>query len=189
MMKAHWNYLKYVIRHKWHVYQASRITGASRFRGLIHDWSKFLPCEWFPYVDNFYADKPVPAHGDERNFGGLSPVECEYIIKSRNRAFDHAWNHHQKANKHHWQYWVLINDSDEPKYQPMQMPEKYVREMVADWVGAGIAITGRMEAGSWYAKNKDNMVLHEISRGQVESIIRVVEEYYRIGRHLGMVSN
>lgn len=45
--------------------------------------------------------------------------------------FDLARNYHQKRNKHHWQYWVLIMDSGEVK--ALDMPEKYIKEMLCDW--------------------------------------------------------
>jgi hypothetical protein len=35
----------------------------------------------------------------------------------------------------------------------LPMPEKFVREMVADWMGAGRAITGRWDVNDWYRPN------------------------------------
>jgi len=48
------------------------------------------------------------------------------------------------------------------------MPPKYVREMIADWVGAGMAISGRKDPNPWYKKNKDKMLLHKDTRQLVE---------------------
>lgn len=45
-MKAHWNYFKYVIRHKWFVFIAGLQTGAPLWRLIIHDWTKFLLQMW-----------------------------------------------------------------------------------------------------------------------------------------------
>lgn len=178
-MKAHWSYLKYVLRHKWFVYLwCRRIGQVSLWRAIIHDWSKFLPCEWFPYVDTFYSKKPEPGYGDARNHGRLSPQECERIIADRKAAFDRAWNHHQKFNKHHWQYWLLTNDSDEPKSRALRIPLPYVNEMVADWCGAGQAINGKMEVWSWYEKNYDKIILHEDTRRTVDACIGFIEEMH-----------
>lgn len=165
-MRKHLKYLSYVLRHKYHVYRSGIYLGVSRWQLLIHDWSKFMPCEWLPYVEKFYGD------GSHKLVVDL--------------AFDRAWNHHQKFNQHHWQYWVLVNDSSEPKFNPLPMPEKYCREMVADWMGAGIAITGRMEVASWYGKNKDKIMLHESTRRDVELLISSIENTYRVGRMLGV---
>lgn len=175
-MKRHLAYLKYVLNHKRHVYHACRITRAPWWRSVIHDWSKFVPCEWTAYAHSFYN-----RDGSKRDWKSRDPWE--------KMAFNRAWNHHQKANKHHWQYWVLTNDSDDPKHSPLYMPDRYVREMVADWVGAGIAITGRMEVGTWYAANKHKIMLHDTTRTFVEQLIAEVENYYRVGRNLGLVFN
>lgn len=150
-MRAHWAYLKYVLRHKWFVLLACRYTGCSLWRGLIHDWSKFTPREWAAYVHAFYN-----ADGSKRAPGASS-------------AFDYAWKAHQRMNPHHWQHWVLINDEDGT--YPLEMPEKFVREMVADWIGAGRAITGRLSPRPWYEKNKDRMSLHARTRSLVEIIL------------------
>lgn len=133
-------YLKYIMIHKWYVFLYCVRLGIP-FRGIVHDNSKFLPSEWNPYNNYFYNENK-----DEQ-------------------AFDLAWLKHQKRNKHHWQYWILMNDSG--TIEPQIMPIKYVKEMVADWCGAGIAITGKLEVDNWYDNNKDKMILHEETRYQV----------------------
>jgi len=159
----HWNYLKYVIRHKWFVFLAGVKIGAPVWRLIIHDWSKFLPSEWFPYAEKFYGkkvDKNEP--NDFKYWLARGPVDAE---------FDQAWNLHQKRNKHHWQYWLLTNDSSDPKHKPMQMPRKYMLEMVADWMGTGRAITGKWECGKWYDQNRGNIMLQEYTRLSVDHIL------------------
>ena len=171
-MKAHFAYLNYVIRHKWFVLVAGRTMKVPLWRLLIHDWSKFLPCEWFPYVRSFYNP-----NGSKRIWKNRDPWD--------KMEFDVAWNHHQKANKHHWQYWILINDSDEPQLRPQIMPEKYWREMIADWMAAGRAITGEWEVWEWYAKNRDKIILHEQIRKlvdlELESLKRTKDLASRLG--------
>lgn len=235
-MRAHWLYLKYVARHKWYVLLAGRKTGAPLWRLLIHDASKFLPCEWFPYVRKFYGSPPSlnPAY--------WSPQAREDDAALWKAAvqieFDRAWLHHQHANPHHWQHWCLMNDAPAPypsfritsqdggmvhhslteytkpwapednviqadftncladdgseenqqrylmvvrcteaanarKPVALQMPEHFVREMVADWAGAGRAITGRWEVADWYAKNKGKMLLHPQTLALVERLLRI----------------
>ena len=56
------------------------------------------------------------------------------------------------------------------------MPDDLVREMVADWMGAGRAITGRWEVAEWYEANKGKMHLHPGTRALVESLVRDVSE-------------
>lgn len=161
---ANWKYFKYVIRHKWFVFLAGIKTGAPIWRLIIHDWSKFLPCEFFPYADYFYGEK-ARLQKEEWDDSRYWPLAQKYYD-----SFDRAWLHHQHVNAHHWQHWMLRND--DLRIKALKMPEKYVREMVADWMGAGRAITGRWEVAEWYAKNRDIIQLHAGTRELVESLIR-----------------
>lgn len=142
----HRQYAKYIARHKWFVFVAGLQTGAPTWRLIIHDWSKLLPCEWFPYARHFY---------------GVSTITRE--------AYDAAWLHHQHLNPHHWQHWCLRDDSG--KVTVLEMPEHFIREMVADWMGAGRAITGKWEAASWYAKNRAKILLAPHTRDIVEELL------------------
>lgn len=148
-MKAHAQYLSYVVRHKWFVFRAGLKTGAPLWRLVIHDWSKFSPAEWTPYVRSFYGKQ------------GRTPE-----VRA---AFDAAWLHHQHSNPHHWQHWLLQEDDGPLKTLPIPAP--LVREMVADWMGAGRAITGRWEVAEWYAKNRERIRLHSDTRALVESLV------------------
>ena len=152
-MKKHLQYARYLARHKWFVFVAGLRTKAPFWRLIIHDWSKFMPCEWFPYTEFFY---------------GAKPTNETWKQWSKDR-FDDAWLHHQHFNPHHWQHWVLKNDNGTTR--ALYMPVKFVREMVADWMGAGRAITGKWEAQAWYEKNKDKMVLHVSTQQLVERLL------------------
>lgn len=160
-MKAHWQYLKYVLRHKWYVFLWCCRYGIP-LAGIVHDLSKFHPREWFPYVDYFYGGEwPEQHYGDAR--GWFGDKYTKGWVRDR---FDAAWNHHQKRNPHHWQYWVLREDSGATK--ALDMPMRYRLEMLADWRGAGMAIKGKDETPEWYRKNRANMVLHPETRTWVE---------------------
>lgn len=152
-MKSHLKYLAYVLRHKWFVLLASWKYGCL-WRGLVHDLSKFYPSEWFPYVEYFYGT---------RTQGGR-----DIVVE---RRFDVAWLHHQRRNPHHHQYWLLKRDDG--SLEALEMPEEYVREMVADWEGAGRAIHGKCECVEWYEKEKDKMLLHFSTRALVEDLLGI----------------
>ena len=160
----HLRYLSYLVRHKWFVLVAGLSLGVSPFRLLIHDWSKFLPSEWFPYAQNFYGDNAHEGLSAIGEFGLAELAPFGYFASER---FSAAWNLHQKRNKHHWQYWLLTQDSGETF--PLPMPKKYAREMLADWMGAGRTITGRWEVAEWYKKQRHRMFLHSETRQYVES--------------------
>lgn len=155
-VRRHWNYFKYLIRHKYYVFIGIRVCGGSPYRALVHDMSKCLPSEWSPYASTFY--KPDGS-------GQYTP----------SKDFNIAWLKHIHRNKHHWQYWILRMDSGETI--PQEIPQKYVREMVGDWMGAGKAITGRWEVGEWYDNNKYKMRLHPKTKDEVDALISVVREY------------
>jgi len=151
-IKRHIAYLKYILRHKYFVFVAGRrIGGVSLWRLLIHDWSKFLPSEWVSYAYTFYNPD-----------GTTRYIESEDFLR--------AWNAHQKRNKHHWQYWYLVSDNG--MREPLRMPHKYAREMIADWMGAGRAIHGHWDITEWYSKNFYSQELHPATRSLVESILK-----------------
>lgn len=166
-MKAHFQYASYVARHKWFVFLAGRKTGAPLWRLLIHDWSKLTPAEWFPYVQKFYG-LPADAYRARRLSNPLTKAPRGHEFREPG-AFDAAWLHHQHRNPHHWQHWLLRED-DGPTIA-LEMPPKLVREMVADWMGAGRAITGKWEVGSWYEANREKIVLAPDTRLLVELLV------------------
>lgn len=156
----YWKYLKYVLKHKWFVFVECCKLGIP-LRGLLHDLSKFLPSEFIPYARYFYGDYPE----------SLTVYEKTHFPNMKNKAcikndFDYAWLKHQKRNRHHWQYWILKYDDGD--LIPMPMPIKYIKEMLADWRGAGKAINGYDDTKSWYLKNKDNIIIHPIVREFIE---------------------
>ena len=143
-------YLKYVLRHKWYVFVECCKTG-DFWRGFMHDMSKFLPSEWNAYAEYFYGKELT-----------VTPLMRDY----RKDKFDKAWLKHLHRNPHHWQYWMLQNDSD--GLELLEMPEDYMREMLADWRGASRAIKGFDDTVNWYIANKDKMQLHLGTRVWIE---------------------
>lgn len=151
---ANWQYFKYVFWHKVYVFKAGLKYKVSIWQLIIHDWTKFLPVEWFPYMENFYLNPPSKF---EHNRATGTP-------------FDYAWLHHQKYWPHHWQYFILTYDNDPQVQKALKMPKKYVREMVADWTGAGLA-QGKPDIWGWYNENKHKMILHQETRELVERLL------------------
>lgn len=145
-------YLSYIIRHKYFVYKACRLLGVGVWQALRHDWTKFKYSEYWPYAKFFYG----------------MVKESPLVQEAMSKDFDIAWNYHQKHNRHHWQYWVLIKDSGE--LVPLPIPDRYLREMVGDWIGTGQTL-GKPDTKAWYAENKDKIMLHPDSRAKVEEIL------------------
>jgi len=147
LIDMYWKYLKSQIRHKWFVFLECCRLGIPLL-GIIHDLSKFSPSEWIPYAQYFY--------------GGGETQRIEF-------NFDVAWLHHQHRNKHHWQRWLLTLDSarSDGKLFPVPMPDKYRKEMLADWNGAGRAY-GNPDTAGWYMQNLEQIQLHPETRAWIE---------------------
>lgn len=135
---AHLRYLWYVLRHKAFVARAGRALGLPWEQLLTHDLSKFSREEWGPYARIF----PF--------FGHFHDAPPAWVA-----AFERAWEHHWRHNPHHPEYWIARASAREPGYDahtdPL-MPEPFVREMVADWYGAGMA-QGKPDIAGWYRAN------------------------------------
>ena len=127
---------------------------SDEFYGQDHDQSKYSDKEYAAYDNYFY--------------GG----NTSYGVKT---AFDYAWLHHQNHNKHHWQYWVLIKDDPDefgqPRMYPLEMPFKYVIEMIADWWSFSWRNNNLEEIFTWYEVHGPSMLLHPKTRDLVNFIL------------------
>jgi len=151
-MKRYYQYLKYIIRHKWFVFLEGRKLGVPIYLLILHDISKLRPSEFGAYARTFYAPDGEASH------------------EAEDPKFNFAWLHHQKRNRHHWQYWVLLSDSGQRYSLPM--PDRYRREMLADWKGMD-RIKGTSDVQTWYLKNIDNIRMHEETRTWIEDQLGV----------------
>lgn len=150
-MTAHLKYLWFIIRHKYYVFVAGEYVGMPEWRLLLHDLSKFRPSEWFPYCRYFYGSGETTQKTQE--------------------ALDRAWLRHIHRNDHHWQYWILREDNGGTKL--LDMSDKAIQEMVADWAGAGKAITGEWDLAEWYRKSKHLMLMSPSTRIKVEAAVKL----------------
>jgi Family of unknown function (DUF5662) len=175
-LRAHWRYAGYVWRHKVFVFRAARRLGVP-WLGLLHDWSKLLPDEWFPYVESFYGGPFL-----DGSWGGKNQRP-----KAVADAFDRAYLAHVHRNKHHPYAWVayvnplpqrtaaLAPGVERPMatYTTLPMPERYVREMLADWEGARLAGSDGAKGSTreWYAERGASLPLHAETRVLVERLL------------------
>ncbi len=148
-MGKYWKHFKYTMIHKYWVARYCFEIGLY-WQGITHDWNKFLPSQFFAYAGNFFDDH-----------------------KKYKSAFAYAWLEHQNRNKHHWHYWLSVNFEGEIK--PLEMPNEYIGEMVADWRAAGKAKGtsdgSYAETARYYEENEDRMILHPMTKKTVEFIL------------------
>lgn len=152
---AAFKYFLLTVRHKWAVLKAGLGLGVPFFQLLAHDRSKLRVRSLISYGRQFFGDKSDPS------------------------GFIGIWLEHQNENKHHWEYWIPRTGHNrcEPPYpdnEPIEMPEKYVREMVADWLGASEVYEGKrvdVNNWTWFLTNYSKMRLHSKTVNCLRSIL------------------
>jgi len=160
-MNKYWEHLKYTLRHKWYVFIECYKVGLY-WQGIIHDWTKFLPSEFGGYAEFFFGPKY-----------GLPDSTTTKYTDTKCSAFEYAWLHHQKSNKHHWDWWVMVREDGTLK--PLAMPYKYRMEMICDWIGASKA-KGKTDLIGWYNATKHRRFLHPDTQAWVEKHIGIERE-------------
>jgi len=165
--RRHWAYGRSFLRHKWFVFLECCRLGIP-LQGIVHDWTKFLPSEWGPYARFFYEPDGTPRQRRDET-GYYKPTD------TGDAAFDFAWFLHLKRNRHHWQWWILPEDGGGLKV--LEMPDRYRKEMLADWRGAGKAY-GTPDTAAWYLANSEKMLLHPDTRGWIERELELTEELF-----------
>lgn len=125
-------------------------------QGLLHDLSKYSFAEFFKSA-KYYAGNYSPIT-NERNELGYSSV----------------WLHHKGRNKHHSEYWIDIN-KDTKKYEPIEMPLRYIGEMFCDRLAASKIYNKKnfkkeMPLEYLY-KNKDTVPMHPNTYKEIEGLL------------------
>lgn len=115
-----------------------------------HDASKWNKDEYNAYDEYFYGGN-----------------KSDSVI----REFNYAWLTHIHKNPHHWQHWVLINDDPDEGEIVMDMPMRYIIEMICDWWAFSWKKEKLDEIFSWYNEHKKYMKLSEKTRETVEDIL------------------
>lgn len=152
-MKRYWANFKAIWRHKYFVFLAGLELNVPIFQLVIHDWDKFTPRMFKAYAKCFYTESGEKQYQESE----------EFAI---------TWNRHQKINKHHWQAHLLTWDRGATEALPME--ENDIREMVADWKGAGRAY-GTPDTVAWYQKRvgSPSLVLHPKTQKRVEELLGI----------------
>lgn len=132
-----------------------------------HDQSKWSYDEYQAYDAYFYGPRGV-----NRKDGGSGTKETadDDILE----AFNYAWLHHIHNNPHHWQYWVLVNDDKELGNVVLEMPDRYILEMIADWWSFSWRKGDLYEIFSWWNDHCDYILLGEKNREKVLKLLRMI---------------
>lgn len=146
-MKRYLSYLKKVLKHKWYVFIGCARLGIP-LAGITHDLSKFRLDEFVPYARSF-----INKDGTDKAAKDRTRKEIE--------DFRAAWKKHLDRNPHHPEHWCREN-------RAYIMPDRYRKEMLADWYGAGIGYGGP-PVKEWYEDHKSRLRLHVVTRQKLEA--------------------
>ena len=145
-----WKHFKTITRHKYLVMKGCFAVGLYR-QGLTHDLSKYEPSEFLIGARYFQGDR--------------SPNNAE----REEKGYSSAWLHHKGRNRHHYEYWIDYSTGDVPGgIAPVEMPVKYVAEMLMDRIAASKVYRGdkyRDEDPLLYFQSaKEIPIMHENTR-------------------------
>ncbi len=156
--KAHF---RTITRHKMEVMRNCFAVGLYK-QGLLHDLSKYAPVEFAAGV-RYYQGTRSP-NAAERDALGYSA----------------AWLHHKGRNRHHYEYWVDIRNSQDGTLEGKPMSTRYVVEMFCDRVAAckvyeGAAYTDA-SALRYYRRTRHRMTIHPDSAAMLEGMLEYLAE-------------
>ena len=111
-----WKHFKTITHHRHLVLCGCFRVGLYR-QGLLHDLSKYSPTE-FRIGARYYQGNRSPNWAERKAIG-----------------YSTAWLHHKGRNRHHFEYWVDCIPGT-TTYVALEMPRKYLVEMVMDRIAA-----------------------------------------------------
>lgn len=149
---------KRILRHKYFVFKYCCKLGIP-WQGITHDLSKFSPTEFIESI-KYYQE-------------GISPID----VAKKEKGYANAWFHHKGQNPHHCEYWT---DHYGTKPSAVQMPDKYVRELIADYIGAAKAYFGEENFTykneiEWWNKKKETLLLHPKTEELIDYIFYILD--------------
>jgi len=136
-----------LVRHKFWVSQECRKMGIF-LQSIPHDLGKWRPDRLLDYYVSYYCRR----------------YKRDLLKHPRYLRWRMVKLRHQQLERHHSENWVYFVKGRPTAFE---MPERYVKEMVCDWV----AINRTWDiTRDWYENNKD-MVLHRETRRLVERLL------------------
>jgi len=100
--------------------------------------------------------------------GDKSPIGVE----KAEMGYSRAWLNHKAKNKHHWEYWTDFFDGE---IQGVPIPDKYIKEMACDMIGASKTYSlGKYKKGDawkYFDKRRSNFVMESKSKSMLEKYL------------------
>jgi hypothetical protein len=159
ILKQYWKHFKTICKHKYYVGQECFKLGLY-WQGIVHDLSKFGPTEFISSARYFQGDK--------------TPIEAEKI----ENGYSLAWLNHKAKNRHHWEYYIDFTEGRAIIMCPI--PDKYVKEMFCDFVGASKAYNqGTFNVGmplEYFEKNCHKIIMNNKSMAKLRYMLTKYSE-------------
>lgn len=132
------------------------------WQGIVHDLSKFSFTEFWESI-HYYS-------------GQESPIN----VCKRKNGYSKAWFHHRGRNPHHYEMWI---DNFDNGGITLEMPKKYVFEMICDYIGAARAYMGDdfhwWRELEWWNHKKEKAKMHEKTKELVSYVFEKVTYFNR----------
>ena len=155
-----WKHFKTITYHRWLVMLGCFKVGLY-WQGLTHDLSKYSFVEFWNGAKNYQ--------------GNRSPNTAEREIK----GYSEAWMHHKGRNRHHYEYWTDIS-RETRTYESLQMPRKYLIEMVMDRRAACMTYQGKNYTCAspliYLQSSKERLLMNEQTQRELEYILTMLRD-------------
>ena len=158
-MKA-WKHFCTINKHRWRVLCGCFRIGLYR-QGLCHDLSKYSPTE-FRQGARYYQ-------------GTRSPNAAE----REDKGYSESWMHHKGRNRHHYEYWTDMSPTTR-RYEPVDMPRRYLVEMVMDRRAACMTYQGKnYRPGAeleYLEKSRERLLMHPETLRRLEYLLTMLRD-------------
>lgn len=153
------------MKHKYYVCKYCWKVGLY-WQGLVHDLSKFSIIEMKAGIRYYSGEK--------------SPNS----IQKKVEGYSIAWIHHKNHNKHHSEYWTDFSEEkyliNKEKITPIEMPDKYLVEMLCDRIAACKTYKGNDyhndDPLNYYYNQQESVMMHETTKAKLQELRTILAE-------------
>ena len=131
----------------------------------MHDLSKYSPSEFWVGA-KYYQGNRSPNEGERDAYG-----------------YSLAWMHHKGRNRHHFEYWLdypLHLEKGQFPLQPVQMPRRYVAEMLMDRICASKNYNKESytqhDPLQYFEHGRGTSMLHPQTAKELHGMLRILDE-------------
>ena len=158
-----WKHFITITRHRHTVMRMCFQIGLYK-QGLLHDLSKY---SWTEF-----------SRGSRYFQGNRSPNNYERELY----GYSVSWLHHKGRNRHHFEHWVDYSLDKEHVIMGVQMPRRYVAEMIADRISASRTYLGekydQTQPLAYFLKSKEALwFIHPQTKRELEGILRILADH------------